>query len=84
LAPKSGLKNKNKNQERNINYSILDIFLGNREKYIAVHDLLLRDLKLTSILETETTKILKKILRIIKAFILGVFHVDYQIEKDDC
>ena len=54
------------------------------KNYIANYDLLLRDLKLTSILEPDTMKILRKILRTIKAFILGMFCVDLQIEKDDC
>jgi len=45
---------------------------------------LLWDLRLASPLEPETIKTLRKILRIIKAFVLGVFRVDYQIEKDDC
>jgi len=63
--------------------SVLDILLGNREKYMVVY-YLLWDLMLAPPLEPEITKTLRKILRTIKAFILGMFGVDYQIEKDDC
>lgn len=34
--------------------------------------------------QTEPLKTLKKILRVIKAFILGVMGVDYQMDDDDC
>ena len=59
-------------------------YWGIERNYIATYDLLLCDLKLTSILELDTMKTLRKILRTVKAFILAVFGVDLQIEKDDC
>lgn len=58
--------------------------MAKREKYIATYNLLLHDLELTSMLEPETMKTLRKILRTVKAFILALFGVDLQIEKDDC